>query len=99
MFHARNFEEFLHRDLKIFTVQRAVGFAFASTIMILGLTSYVTKLIPVGRRGITKISQTPIYQVVGPLGVGAVLGVYGLAAMCYWKTIKYTLGKIRFIGL
>ena len=67
--------------------------------MFLGSTSYVAQLIPVGRRGITKISQTPIYQVLGPAGIGAVIGAYGLVGMCYFKTIKFCLGKLRFVGL
>jgi hypothetical protein len=97
--HARNWDEFLHRDLKVFTVERALAVLVAASLAMAGLTNYSAKLIPLGRRGFTRISQVPLYQVLGPVGVGAVLGGWGLAAVCYWKTVKFCLGKVRFVGL
>lgn len=63
------------------------------------INCFISRLIPVGRRGYTKISQTPFYQVLGPIGLCGLAFGYGLAAMSYWKVLKFCVMKIKFVGI
>ena len=72
---ARNWDDFLQRDLKAFTFPRAFGIFTLNSMALWTVFVWVRHLIPVGRFGIRKISQTSFYHNFGPLGVAGAFGM------------------------
>lgn len=90
---ARNWDDFLQRDMKAYTFPRASVMLFFNTCIAFTAFTWVRHLIPVGRFGIRKISQTQFYQNFGVPGVaGAGLLLFG-ALYTEIKTIKFWMHK------
>jgi len=90
---ARNWDDFLQRDLKAYTFPRASAVLFLNTCAFYTVFTWARHLLPVGRFGIRKISQTPFYQNFGVPGVaGAALLAVG-ALYTEIKTLKFFLHK------
>jgi hypothetical protein len=70
---ARNWDDFLQRDIKATTFPRAFGIFFINTLFCAAAIVHTRKLLPVGKFGIRTVFDTPFYQNFGPLG----LLVYG----------------------
>jgi len=98
--YARNWEDLLQRDFKAITFPRAFAIFTLTSMGFLSATSWLARLMPLGRMGIRSISQTSFYQT---FGVTAVVGAFGLwatgmffqylVAYLEWKTFKFTLHK------
>lgn len=76
---ARNFDDFLQRDLKVYTAPRALGTLLCITMgaingnpMLTRVIGYCNRLVPVGQFGITKASQTPFFHKFGRIPTLAV---------------------------
>jgi hypothetical protein len=90
---ARNFDDFLQRDLKAFTFLRSFGVWCISSTLFFIAARVGQRLIPVGRYGIRKINETQFYQNfgwLGVLGVGAWVGGTGYA---WWKCSLFMANK------
>ena len=72
---ARNWDDFLQRDLKAITFPRAFAIFTLNSMAFLTVFTWVRHLIPVGRFGIRKISQTSFYHNFGTVGVAGALGL------------------------
>jgi hypothetical protein len=62
---ARNFDDLLHRDFKIYTAPRALAVFTIATLGLVNVVGACNRLLPVGQFGITKMSQTPFYHRFG----------------------------------
>ena len=90
---ARNWDDFLQRDLKAYTFPRASVMMFFNTCVFYTVFTWVRHLIPIGRFGIRNVAQTPFYQNFGVPGVaGAGLLLLG-ALYTEIKTAKFFLHK------
>ena len=90
---ARNWDDFLQRDLKAYTFPRASAVLFLNTCALFTVFTWVRHLLPIGRFGIRKISQTQFFQNFGVPGVaGAGLLLLG-AVYTEIKTAKFFLHK------
>jgi hypothetical protein len=72
LFWARNWDDFLQRDLKAITFPRAVGVFFANSLALFTVAMWSKHLLPIGRFGIRNIGQTTFYRNFGPIGVAGV---------------------------
>ena len=72
---ARNWDDFLQRDLKAINFNRAFGILVLNTLAFLTAFVWTRKLLPVGKFGIRNIAQTPFYQNFGALGVVGAGGI------------------------
>jgi hypothetical protein len=66
---ARNWDDFLQRDLKAYTFPRATAVLFLNSCAFYTVFTWVRHLLPIGRFGIRKVTQTPLYQNFGVPGV------------------------------
>lgn len=90
---ARNWDDFLQRDMKAYTFPRASFMLFLNTCAAYTVFTWVRHLLPIGRFGIRKVTQTPFYQNFGVPGVaGAGLLFFG-ALYTEIKTIKFWMHK------
>ena len=90
---ARNWDDFLQRDMKAYTFPRASFMLFLNTCAAYTVFTWVRHLLPIGRFGIRKVTQTPFYQNFGVPGVaGAGLMLFG-ALYTEIKTIKFWTHK------
>ena len=90
---ARNFDDFIQRDLKAHTFVRSFAVWTLSSMFFFYTHRVVRHLIPVGRYGIRKINETQFYQNFGVIGVvGAGAWWFG-AAYAWWKFTRFTVHK------
>ena len=90
---ARNFDDFLQRDVKAHTFLRSFCIWTMSS-MVLYYTSKVSRrMIPVGRFGIRKVNETQFYQNFGWAGVGVLGAWWGFSAYAWWKCTRFTAHK------
>ena len=73
---ARNWDDFLQRDLMATTFPRAFGIFVCNTMFFIACTSIARRLLPVGRFGIRKVTETSLYHNFGPLGVLGAAGIF-----------------------
>ena len=90
---ARNWDDFLQRDLQAITFTRAFGIFLLNTMFFLATTRIARNLLPIGRFGIRSVTETPLYHNFGPIGVAGALGVFAAGAITEYKTFKFTLHK------
>ena len=90
---ARNWDDFLQRDMKAYTFPRASVMLCLNSCIFFTVFTWVRHLIPLGRFGIKRINQTQFYQNFGVPGVaGAGLLLFG-ALYTEIKTIKFWMHK------
>jgi hypothetical protein len=77
---ARNWDDLLHRDFKAYTFPRALFLLGLNTCALYTVLTWARHLLPIGRFGIRKVSQTQFYQNFGVPGV-AVAGLLLLGAV------------------
>ena len=73
---ARNWDDFLQRDLKAYTFPRATAIFTLNSLAFFTVLTWVRHLVPIGRFGIRNVRQTQFYQnfgVSGLLGAGLLL--------------------------
>jgi len=90
---ARNFDDFIQRDLKAFTFPRAFGIWCLSSMFFFYSHRVCRHLIPIGRFGVRKINETQFYQNFGVVGVAGVGAWWLFASYAWWKTTKFTVHK------
>jgi hypothetical protein len=90
---ARNFDDFLQRDVKAFTFPRAFAVWVISSMFLFTSQRICRRLIPVGRYGIRKINETQFYQNFGWAGVAGAGAYLGFAAYAWWKVTRFTVHK------
>ena len=73
---ARNWDDFLQRDLQAITFTRAFGIFLLNTMFFLATTRIARNLLPIGRFGIRSVTETALYHNFGPIGVAGALGVF-----------------------
>lgn len=62
-------------------------------MVFLSAWKFTKLMLPVGKFGIKKISQTPLYNNFGMLGVTGVVSILVLASYTEWRTLRFTLDK------
>ena len=72
---ARNWDDLLQRDFKAITFPRAFAIFALNSMALYTVFTWTRLLLPVGRFGIRKISQTSFYHNFGPVGVAGALGL------------------------
>ena len=72
---ARNWDDFLQRDLKAITFPRAFCLFLLNTAAAITAVTWTRHLLPVGRFGIRNITQTSFYHNFGPIGLAGAFGV------------------------
>lgn len=77
---ARNWDDFLQRDLKAFTFPRAFCIFVLNSMATFTALMWTRHLLPIGRFGIRNITQTSLYHNFGPLGVAGAASI-GFAGM------------------
>ena len=90
---ARNFDDFLQRDINAHTFPRAFVAWGLVSILLFATQRVGRRLIPVGRFGIRKINETQFYQNFGWVGVAGVVGWVGFIACAWWKTTRFMVHK------
>ena len=90
---ARNFDDFLQRDVKAFTFLRSFCIWTLSSMFLFTATKVCRRLIPVGRYGIRKVNETQFYQNFGWIGVAGAGAWWGFAAYAWWKCTRFTVHK------
>lgn len=93
LFMARNFDDFIQRDLKAHNFPRSFMVFSAACINLFYVHKVCRRLLPVGFYGIRKISQTPFYNNFGPIFVGIVASWYFISAYFTYKCAKFTTHK------
>lgn len=73
---ARNWDDFLQRDIKAINFNRALAVLFLNTCAFLTAFVWTRKLLPIGKFGIRNIGQTPFYQNFGALGVAGAGAIF-----------------------
>lgn len=91
---ARNWDDFLQRDLKAYTFPRASAVLFLNSCVFFTVFTWVRHLLPVGRFGIRRVSQTQFYQNFGVPGVAGAGLLLFAALYSEIKTIKFFLHKL-----
>jgi hypothetical protein len=74
--YARNWDDFLQRDIKAVNFPRAFGLWTLASMALWNTSTWVVRLMPLGRFGIRKISQTSFYHNFGPLGPVFAFGMW-----------------------
>jgi hypothetical protein len=75
---ARNWDDFLQRDIKAINFNRALAILGLNTAAFITAFVWTRKLLPIGKFGIRNVGQTQLYQNFGALGVaGAGLVFFG----------------------
>lgn len=77
---ARNWDDFLQRDLKGITFPRAWCLFMLNTAATITALVWTRRLLPVGKFGIRNVTQTSLYHNFGPIGVAGACGI-GFAGM------------------
>ncbi|EGR29430.1 hypothetical protein IMG5_155800 [Ichthyophthirius multifiliis] len=93
MLYARNWDDFLQRDLKAFTFPRSFAIWVGASLGMATASRWCRQMIPIGSHGITNLNQTQFYHLFGPVGA---LGVFGFAFGCgylYYKTTLFMANK------
>lgn len=90
---ARNFDDFLQRDLKADNFLRSFAVWVAAVSFMYYTHKVSRRLIPVGRFGIRKINETQFYQNFGWIGVAGVAAWWGGAAYSTWQCTKFMVNK------
>lgn len=97
---ARNWDDFLQRDLKAITFPRAFAILTLNTMALITVSIWTKRLLPIGRFGIRNVYQTSFYRNFGPIGLlgagGMLFGgknIFNKAAYTEWKTLKFTAFK------
>ena len=75
---ARNWDDFLQRDLHAITFIRALGIFGLNTMFFIATSRIARNLLPIGRFGIRSVTETPLYHNFGPIGVAGALGVFAV---------------------
>lgn len=71
---ARNWDDFLQRDLSAITFPRAFGIFAINTMFLYASYKVTRNLLPIGKFGIRSVTETPLYHNFGVIGVtGALL--------------------------
>jgi hypothetical protein len=76
--YARNIDDFLQRDLKALTFPRAFAIFVGTSMAFWTATSWLVRLMPLGRMGIRTIKQTSFYQTFGAGAVAGAFAMWGL---------------------
>lgn len=90
---ARNWDDFLQRDLKAITLPRATAMLALNTVALYTVSKWVRHLLPIGKFGIRKIQQTPFYMNFGVPGVVGALLLLSAAVFTEIKTTKFFINK------
>jgi len=73
---ARNWDDFLQRDIKAINFNRALAVLSLNTLAFLTVFSWARHLLPIGRFGIRNIAQTSFYQNFGAVGVAGAAALF-----------------------
>lgn len=90
---ARNWDDFLQRDIKAINFPRALGVLALNTAAFITVFSWTRSLLPLGRFGIRNVMQTQFYQNFGALGLAGAGALFFGALYTEIKTLKFTLHK------
>lgn len=66
-FFTRDFEDLFNRDLKLYTFPRSFSALTCASLLTYSAFAYAMKMVPLGRHGITHISQTQTYRQFGAI--------------------------------
>lgn len=61
LYHARNFEDFLQRDLKAITFPRSFAIWMLANLALGSVLNQRKNFLPLGAKGITKVQQTSLF--------------------------------------
>lgn len=97
---ARNWDDFLQRDLTAMTFPRAFGVFLLNTMFFVASYKVTRRLLPVGRFGIRSVAETPVYHNFGPIGVlgAASFFLVGKFAIMQAHTQSTKLSNLHFIN-
>ncbi len=90
---ARNWDDILQRDLKAQTFPRALAIFTLHSMALFTVFKWARLLLPVGRFGITSVTQTPLYNKFGYIGVGGTVALGFFVAHSWYKTLRFTTHK------
>lgn len=97
---ARNWDDFLQRDLRAITFPRAFAVFLLNSAFCFFACKLGRNLLPIGRFGIKTLGETPFYQNFGNIGLAGVAGIVftgnfsiNIGVYTEYKTIKFTLHK------
>ena len=90
---ARNFDDFLQRDVKAHNFLRSFCVWTLSSMFLISATKVSRRMIPVGRFGIRSINETQFYQNFGWAGVAGLGAWWGFAAYAWWKCTRFMTHK------
>ena len=90
---ARNFDDFIQRDLKAGTFLRSFCVWTASSMFFYAASKVARRTVPVGRYGIRKFNETQFFQNFGWLGMAGLGAWWGLSAYAWWKCTRFMVNK------
>jgi hypothetical protein len=73
---ARNWDDFLQRDLGGITFPRALALFGMNTMFFIATARIARNLLPIGRFGIRSVTETPLYHNFGPIGVAGAVAIF-----------------------
>ena len=91
---ARNFDDLMQRDFKVYTAPRAIGAFVCATLGLGNLIGWSNRMLPVGQFGITKLSQTPFYHKFGRIPAIAVAAVPYIAFYVWFRVTTFCFRRI-----
>lgn len=75
IFLARNWDDFLQRDLQAINFPRAFGIFVCNTMFFLGCYRVSKNLVPIGKFGIRNVTETSLWHNFGPIGVAGAAAI------------------------
>lgn len=92
-FPFRNVEDFLERDMRVYSFMRSLPFWLASFAFFSLSLHQVHVMAPVGKHGYTRLSQTPFYKTWGRPGGALIIGYPLVAGYFFYRVSCFTMKK------
>ena len=89
-FPFRNMDDFLSKDMRVYSFPRTIPFLVAGFAFFIQSIAQARTMLPVGRYGYTKISQTPFFKHWGSLGAAAVLAYPCVMGYLFYRVLSFS---------
>jgi hypothetical protein len=89
-FPFRSVEDFLEREMRVYSFPRCFPFMIASYTLFALSIKQASLMLPVGQYGYTKIRHTPFYKAWGAVGAGAVIVYPMITGYFFYRVMSFS---------
>ena len=93
---ARNWDDYLQRDLRATTFPRAFCLWMVAATFAAYTHRICRRFIPIGRFGVRKFNESQFFQNFGWVGMAGISAWYGFSMYSFYKVSKFTFSKFYY---